>query len=133
MTRRTDFIMVHPVRRNSKKTSIFLAAAICAGALPGVASFVEAPEAHAITCGYSVHNEDVESWAALEVPWIGNVDVLGGKREFAYWGNCSGGNEKIIVQSANGPSQKCVTPGETKLGQTKNEKKISSAKKVGTC
>lgn len=98
-----------------------------------VAGTVHTPEASAATCGYSVHNEDVSSDISVDLPWVGTVDPFGGKREFGYWGNCSGGNEKIIVHTANGDEEKCVTPGETKLGQTKNEKKVSGATKKGAC
>lgn len=94
---------------------------------------IQAPAAGAVTCGYSVHNEDVSSDFAINLPWGGTADPLGGKREFGYWGNCSHSNEEITVHTANGDEHKCVTPGETKLGQTKNEKKISGAEKVGNC
>lgn len=94
---------------------------------------MQAPAAGAVTCGYSVHNEDVSSDFSIDLPWVGTVDPLGGKREFGYWGNCGNSNEEIIVHTANGDERKCVTPGETKLGQTKNEKKVSGAKKVGNC
>lgn len=94
---------------------------------------VQTPAAGAVTCGYSVHNEDVSSDISVDLPWVGTVDPLGGKREFGYWGNCGSSNDDIIVHSSNGDERKCVTPGETKLGQTKNEKKISGAERVGSC
>lgn len=94
---------------------------------------IQAPLASSATCGYSVHNEDVSSDASLNLPIFGEVDPFGGKREFGYWGNCGDGNEEIVVHAANGDERKCVTPGETKLGQTRNEKKVSGAERVGDC
>lgn len=75
-----------------------------------------------------------DSGIGISLPIVGIVDPFGGKRQQAYWGNCSSQNEKIVVDTANGPETLCVTTGEpTLLGQTKTGKKVSGATKVGDC
>lgn len=46
--------------------------------LVGVFGISGSPEAKAITCGYSVHNEDANSSIAINLPGVGTVDPLGG-------------------------------------------------------
>lgn len=39
--------------------------------------------ASAITCGYSVRNEEVSSDFGIELPWVGTIDPLGGEVPFS--------------------------------------------------
>lgn len=61
------------------------------------------------------------------------VPFPGGRVETAFWGNCSGGNEKIKVNAASGDYEVCVNPGDSQLGTTREGKKISGASKIGAC
>lgn len=93
----------------------------------------QAEPSEAAVCGYSTKMEDYESMFHLDLPVIGEVDPFGGKREVAYYGNCGSSNQKITVKSQDGNYSLCVTPGETKIGFTQHDRKITGASKAGTC
>ncbi|MGC5049781.1 DUF6355 family natural product biosynthesis protein [Micrococcus porci] len=115
--------------------NIMAMAAVGAVAVGGV-SFLEistADEASALQCGYSTRMEAYTSMWSLDLPIVGTVDPFGGKREVAYYGNCSGGNESIYVDASNGGFDICVTPGETKLGFTQHDRHVSGAHSTGKC
>ena len=101
----------------------------------GMVTIGETPEASATTCGYHTEHIDREhNWGDVTIPVVDvTVPFPGGRVETAFWGNCSGGNEKIKVNAASGDYEVCVNPGDSQLGTTREGKKISGASKIGAC
>lgn len=93
----------------------------------------QAPESEAAVCGYSTQMEDYSSGWNWELPLVGEVDLFGGQRQVAFYGNCTSGNDQISVSTANGSQTYCVAPGETRLGYTEIDSQVSNAVKLGTC
>ena len=77
--------------------------------------------------------EDYESGWAFDLPLAGTVDIFGGQRQVAYYGNCTDTNVQIRVTTANGNTTHCVAPGETRLGFTQHDSQVSNAVRTGTC
>lgn len=124
--------LINPSKKSKNRIATAGIGALAFTALPLVIGGV--PSASAITCGYHTQMDDAgDSGIGVALPIVGNVDPFGGKRQQAYWGNCSDANEKISVSTAAGTEEACVTPGATLLGQTNNEKKVSGATKIGSC
>lgn len=64
-----------------------------------------------------------------------DLSPFSGERRVANYGHCSndGTNTKIRIETANGPEEACVPPGDHRLGFVNNDKKISNAYSIGRC
>ena len=112
--------------------SIFSAATL-AGVIGAGLVVAGAAPANAVACGYSEKQEHISSSISITLPIVGTVDPFGGNRMVAHWGNCTKGNQKIKVNTKRGPKDLCVTPGDTRLGLSRNDQRISGAVAIGKC
>lgn len=92
------------------------------------------PAAQAVACGYSQQLEDVPSTGFSAALGPISAPIGGGQRQIGHWGNCTPGNQQIVVQQANGANPTvCVTPGDTRLGLATGSAAVTGATARGAC
>ncbi|GAA4962911.1 DUF6355 family natural product biosynthesis protein [Pseudonocardia tropica] len=93
-----------------------------------------APAAEAVACGYSQQLEEVPASGLSASLGPISAPIGGGQRQIGHWGNCSPGNQQIVVQQANGAAPTfCVTRGDTRLGLATGSEAVTGARAVGGC
>lgn len=98
----------------------------------GVVVATPSQPAEAMVCGYSTELEEGEGGLPDWIPIIGGVS-WSGKQQVAHWGNCTKSKQKIKITYSGSSKTVCVTPGDTRLGLTKNAPKVTSATLLGKC
>ncbi|MER1996894.1 MAG: DUF6355 family natural product biosynthesis protein [Arthrobacter sp.] len=109
------------------------ASAFLAATAVSVSALAGAGPASAAVCGHYEKTEFYDSTISLPKPF--HWSPFSGERRVAHYTHCTsdGSNVMIRIDTADGPTDLCVQPGETRLGFVNQDKRISYSYAIGGC
>ncbi|WP_461169912.1 DUF6355 family natural product biosynthesis protein [Arthrobacter sp. Z1-15] len=116
-----------------KITSTAGATALLATALASASGLIGAGPASAGVCGHYEKTEYYDSTISLPKPFTWSP--FSGERRVAHYTHCTsdGSNVNVRVDTADGPLDLCLPPGESRLGFVNQDKRISYSYAIGGC